>query len=260
MTVLRGWSLPEQHLALEAIVAFVDGELGPSARDRASAHLAGCPACASDAAAQRQARAAVQAAGTPSVSPSLLQALQSIPSHAEIPAQPDGLALTEDGQLVAMSRPNRARFGTGPVLGSSRPLGGSQQPLGSSVRGTLGGSRPLGDPAALGESPEDAAPPRESRGVGRRTRQGAGVVFSGLVLGALAFMNLPTSEEDWPQDTTAPPLPGGGGSGVIPASVAGTLPAEPAPSADASAVPEPLLSTSASPTPLATSPAAAPLP
>ena len=56
MTARRGWSLPE-HLALDALVAFVDGELSPSAYDRAAAHLAHCSACSAEAAAQRQARA-----------------------------------------------------------------------------------------------------------------------------------------------------------------------------------------------------------
>ncbi|MER7081015.1 Putative zinc-finger [Saccharopolyspora kobensis] len=209
MTVLRGWGLPEQHLALDAIVAFVDGELSPNAHDRAAAHLARCPACTSDAAAQRQARAAVKAAGTPSISPSLLQALQAIPTHAELPSQPEGLALTEDGQLVTVSRPDRARrFGTGAVLGSTTPLGGGQQPLGS--------SRPFaGDPGA----------PEPARRMGRRTKQGAGVVFSGLVLGALALMNLPADEDGKP----IPGLPGpqpGGEFAVVPASARDSLPPE----------------------------------
>ncbi|MGW3467192.1 zf-HC2 domain-containing protein [Saccharopolyspora sp. NPDC000995] len=210
MTVLRGWGLPEQHLALDAIVALVDGELRPSAHDRAVAHLAHCPACTADAAAQRQARAAVQAAQTPSISPKFLQALQAIPTHAELPSQPDGLALTDDGQLVAVARPDRAkRFGDGVALGSSRPLGGTQQPFGSA------------SPFAH----DDDAP---SRRVGRRTRQGAGVVFSGLVLGALAFMNLPTDENGQPIPSAPDPLPGGAFTkAVVPASSREALPAEP---------------------------------
>ncbi|MDA3646184.1 zf-HC2 domain-containing protein [Saccharopolyspora indica] len=209
MTVLRGWGLPEQHLALDAIVAFVDGELSPNAHDRAAAHLARCPACTSDAAAQRQARAAVKAAGTPSISPSLLQALQAIPAHAELPSQPEGLALTEDGQLVTVSRPDRARrFGTGAVLGSTTPLGGGQQPLGS--------SRPFaGDP---GE-------PEPARRMGRRTKQGAGVVFSGLVLGALALMNLPADEDGQPIPGMSGPRPGEEFA-VVPASARDSLPPE----------------------------------
>ncbi|GAA2811598.1 zf-HC2 domain-containing protein [Saccharopolyspora taberi] len=209
MTVLRGWGLSEQHLALDAIVAFVDGELSPNAYDRAASHLARCPACAADAAAQRQARAAVQAADTPSISPRLMQALQSIPTHAELPPQPDGLALTRDGQLVAMAPNGRAKpFGSGPVLGSGTPLGGGQQPLGTS--------------AALGEA--DAVPAtRDARG--RRTRQGAGVVFSGLVLGALALMNVPGDDEQLPPTTGQLPLPNGAyGNAVLPASVQRTEP------------------------------------
>ncbi|MCI2417725.1 zf-HC2 domain-containing protein [Saccharopolyspora sp. K220] len=210
MTVLRGWGLSEQHLALDAIVALVDGELSPAAHDRAVAHLAGCPACTADAAAQRQARAAVKAAQTPSISPTLLQALQAIPTQAELPNQPDGLALTEDGQLVALSRPDRAkRFGTGAVLGSSTPLGGGQQPLGSV--------------SPFASDTDDAGPTRR---VGRRTRQGAGVVFSGLVLGALAFMNLPTDDDGEP--VTGVPLPGGAfTNGVVPAATRDALPTEP---------------------------------
>jgi anti-sigma factor RsiW len=61
----RGWGMPEQHLALDAVVAFVDGELSAAARDRAASHLIRCTGCAAEAAAQRQARAAVRAAGAP---------------------------------------------------------------------------------------------------------------------------------------------------------------------------------------------------
>ncbi|SFS53884.1 zf-HC2 domain-containing protein [Saccharopolyspora flava] len=213
MTVLRGWGLSEQHLALDALVAFVDGELSPSAHDRAVAHLAGCPACAADAAAQRQARAAVRAADAPSVSPQLLQALQAIPSSAELPAQPENLALTDDGQLVTVSRPNRVKgFGSGPVLGSSTPLGGSQQPLGTSVTSY--------DDSEDGE-----------RRAARRTRQGAGVVFSGLVLGALTLLNVPVTDDDGQPLQGAPmPMPGGSfTNAVIPAAGNTALPSESTP-------------------------------
>ncbi|CAM00368.1 hypothetical protein SACE_1036 [Saccharopolyspora erythraea NRRL 2338] len=202
--------MPEQHLALDALVAFVDGELSPSAYDRAASHLARCPACAADAAAQRQARAAVQAADTPSISPRLMQALQAIPSQAELPSQPDGLALTPDGQLVALTPGARGKsFGTGAVLGAGTPLGGSRQPLGSST--PLGGDGVEAEPHARGDAR------------GRRTRQGAGVVFSGLVLGALALMNLPADDERLPTTTSPLPLPGGAyGNVVMPASATTT--------------------------------------
>ncbi|GAA4841514.1 zf-HC2 domain-containing protein [Saccharopolyspora rosea] len=236
MTVLRGWGLPEQHLALDAIVAFVDGELSPNATDRAAAHLARCPACASDAAAQRQARAAVRAAGTPSISPSLLQALRAIPGCAELPAQPEGLALTEDGQLVTTERTHA--LGTSAALGSSRPLG--HRPLGS-------GSPFPGDSAEI-------APPSRSRGVGRRTRQGAGVVFSGLVLGALALMNMPGNGGGQPAPGPSPVPDGYLDNAVLPVSAHDPRPTTPeAPTSAA----EPQVA--ARPTGLPTS-SAAPLP
>ncbi|MEU6130577.1 zf-HC2 domain-containing protein [Saccharopolyspora sp. NPDC047091] len=200
MTARRGWGLSEQHLALDALVAFVDGELTANAHDRAAAHLARCPACAAEATAQRQARAAVRSASCPSMSAGLLQALQSIPSSAELPAQPDGLALTEEGQLVAINPGARpGRFGSGAALGSSTPLGGGRQPMGSST--------PLG-----------SAQSEEPRG-GRGRRAGAGVVFSGLVLGALALVSIP--DDQLPPTDAGPPLPLPGeayDSALIPAS------------------------------------------
>lgn len=184
MTETDGWGLSEQHLALDALVAFVDGELSPGAIDRAAAHIARCSGCAADAAAQRQARAEVRTAQAPAMSPRLLRALRSIPSEADIPGQPDELALTPDGQLVTVER----RTGPVPPLGANAPLG-SSAPLGQ-------GRRLF--PAGSGQ------PDTHRHGTGRRARQGAGVVFSGLVLGALALMNLPTDRGE-PEAPAPPP-------------------------------------------------------
>ncbi|GAA2332410.1 hypothetical protein GCM10009854_04570 [Saccharopolyspora halophila] len=233
MTTLRGWGLPEQHLALDAIVAFVDGELSASAHDRAVAHLAHCPACSGEATTQRQARAAVKEAEVPSVSPALLQALQAIPGTAELPSAPDGLALSEDGQLVTVARSNRSKqFGGGSAVGRSTPLGGDRP---------LGGVGPF-------ETADEAG-----RRVGRRTKQGASVVFSGLVLGALAFMNLP---DDQGRPMTRMQMPGDDFSNaVIPAAGQTLLPQETSSASQAPSspalVPEtapPPASTSAQPT------------
>jgi anti-sigma factor RsiW len=170
MTDLRGWGLPEQHLLPDAVVAFVDGELSASAHGRAAAHLARCPFCAAEAYSQQQARSAVRAAETPSAPAGLLARLGAIPQEVELPSAPDGLAVTEDGQLVAVQRPDRVAFGSGPVLGSSRPFG----------TGSRFGSR--------------------------RARQGAGVVVSGLMLGALALV-VPGSEEPAPSPAQGNPPP-----------------------------------------------------
>ncbi|CCH28211.1 zf-HC2 domain-containing protein [Actinosynnema sp. NPDC047251] len=172
MTDLRGWGLSEQHLLPDAVVAFVDGELSASAHGRASAHLARCPFCAAEAYSQQQARSAVRTAETPCAPAGLLAKLGAIPQEVDLPSAPDGLAVTEDGQLVTVQRPDRVTFGTGPVLGQSRPFGT--------------GSR-----------------------FGSRARQGAGVVVSGLMLGALALV-VPGSEDPATtpaQGTTLPPNP-----------------------------------------------------
>ncbi|TQM81067.1 hypothetical protein FHX81_3428 [Saccharothrix saharensis] len=168
MTDLRGWQLPEQHLLPDAVVAFVDGELSASAHTRAAAHLQRCPFCAAEAYSQQQARSAVRAADAPCAPASLLARLGAIPQEVELPSAPDGLAVTEDGQLVTVQRPDRVAFGSGPVLGAGRPFG------------TSGGSR-FGT-GLFG---------------GRRARQGAGVVVSGLMLGALALV-APGSEDTSP--------------------------------------------------------------
>ena len=159
----RTWTisaLPEAHLAPDAVVAFVDGELSLTAHDRAAAHIARCPLCAAEMAVQRQARAAVQAAEAPQMPAGLLAALRAIPSDTDLPLSgSDGserLAMTADGQLVAVQRPDRA-FGAGPMIGSSRPLGSGN---------------------VL----------RTGAFHGRRAVQGAGVVAAGLVLGALAMV------------------------------------------------------------------------
>lgn len=146
------------HLATEAVVAYVDGELSVTAHERATRHLAACAMCTAEVAAQRQARAAVRSATTPSMPPALLAALHAIPQSAELPPSPDGLAIDADGQFVVPNTP---------------PLGFAAAPIGSSDR--IGSSPPLG----RGHS---------SSGWGSwRARASAGVVVSGLVVGAIAF-------------------------------------------------------------------------
>ncbi len=152
----RGWGLSEQHLMPDAVVAFVDGELTPTAWDRATAHVA-------------QAREAVQEANNLAAPDWLVASLCRIPQDVDVPSTPDGLAVTDDGQLVAVQRPDRIG-----ALGSSQPLGSSPK---------LGEGR-----AVLGWR------------IGKRTAQGAGVVVSGLVLGALALTNSGSSPSATPRE------------------------------------------------------------
>lgn len=181
----------EQHLAVEAVVAYVDGELTVVAHQRAIRHLARCTLCTAEVAAQRQARAAVRGADAPAMSPSLLAALHAIPQSAELPPGPQALAVTPDGEFVVAQRPAAAAaFGQGAALGSAARLGSGRR-LGA---GGLGNAAGLGSAARLGSRAGDQpAPEPGSGGTGRGTRrvvQGAGVVVSGLVLSALALAAL----------------------------------------------------------------------
>jgi hypothetical protein len=77
-----------EHLSIEAVAAFVDGELRMTAHLRAAHHLSLCPECASEVEAQRQARAALRDSGSIVVPTSLLGLLSQIPHHAP-PEPPD---------------------------------------------------------------------------------------------------------------------------------------------------------------------------
>lgn len=183
MTDERGWGLSEQHLLPDVVVAFVDGELSATAHDRASSHIARCAVCRTEIAAQRQAASAVQAANAFSAPAGLLASLRAIPEQVDMPEMPDGLAMTQDGQLVAVQRPDRVP--------------------------ALGGTAPLGTSAKLGEGGAVLG-----RRTGRRAAQGAGVVVSGLVLGALALAGTASGGADAPSRAPAsgdrPAVVGGG--------------------------------------------------
>ncbi|HEX2298439.1 MAG TPA: hypothetical protein VHH34_07970 [Pseudonocardiaceae bacterium] len=189
MTDLRGRTFSDlvaglnagQHLAVDAVVAFVDGELAAGPRDRAAQHLTNCQTCAAEVAAQRQARSVVRSAECPSVPAGLLAALRDIPLTTDLPPSPEGLSMTEDGCLVAVADPARAPVGSTAPLGAGPRWGNGSLTLGRRIGLT-----------------------------------GAGMVMSGLVLGAL-FM---TMLED-PVTGTAVPQP----EEPTPASVPSFIPA-----------------------------------
>jgi hypothetical protein len=186
----------EPHLATEAVVAYVDGELSIAAHERATRHLASCTMCTAEVAAQRQARAAVRNAQAPTMPPTLLAALHAIPHTVDLPLTPPGLVVDDDGEFMMAQRP----LGSG-----SLPLGASA-PLGSGRR--LGAPEP--EPAPSDEP--DASSRRAS--VSRRAVQGAGVVVSGLVLGALA---LAAAVEPTTGGTPRPGAESGSPVSVVPA-------------------------------------------
>lgn len=139
----------QDHLSPEAVVAFIDDELDDGPFLRATRHLDSCNECATQVAAQGQARAALRSAECPSLPSSLMSSLFSIPQDTELPAAPAGLAVTADGQFVSVLRPERAR----------------PEPL-----------PPAGLTSDVGRRPTS-----------RRMRFGAGAAMSGLALGAMAL-------------------------------------------------------------------------
>lgn len=203
MTDLRGHTFSDlmaglnagQHLAVDAVVAFVDGELGALARDRAAEHVSACQSCAAEVAGQRQTRTVVRSAGYPRVPADLLATLRDIPQTAGLPAIPDGLAVAEDGTVVTVADAGcvAIALGTAP-LGTAAPLGaGPRWGTGLAVLGC----------SALGR---------------RIGRTGAGAVVSGLVLGALimAMLEDPVAGTVVPQPE-GPSAPAWRAPSVVPA-------------------------------------------
>jgi anti-sigma factor RsiW len=68
-----------EHLSIEAIAAFVDGELRMNAYLRAAHHLSLCPQCAAEVEDQSRARAALRDSSPIHIPSSLLGMLSDIP-------------------------------------------------------------------------------------------------------------------------------------------------------------------------------------
>ena len=85
-------SLFEDHLSLDAVVAFADGELGLTAFQRAAAHIAQCASCATEVAEQTTARQQLRSARCPSIPSGLLDSLRSIPLALPLAPPPAGLS------------------------------------------------------------------------------------------------------------------------------------------------------------------------
>lgn len=114
----------EDHLALDAIVAYADGELSLTAHQRAAAHLGRCPSCASEVAEQETMRQVLRSAALPRMPGSLFDSLTSIPlalpATAHAPTVP-GVDRGPDGLMrhrtpVTAGRGRRLRFGAGALV------------------------------------------------------------------------------------------------------------------------------------------------
>ena len=139
----------EAHLTLEAVVAYVDDELASGPHERATRHLQRCADCAAEVAEQRRARSALRGADAPTLPPSLMSALRSIPQDTELPPPPAGLSLTPEGELVAVLRP-------APLAEPPRRSSRSRRVklgTGAAVSGIALGALAFGMPAATTSAP-----------------------------------------------------------------------------------------------------------
>jgi anti-sigma factor RsiW len=85
-----------EHLSVEAVAAFVDGELTMKSHLRAASHLSLCPQCAAEVEAQGQARSALRDSCPIVVPTALLGMLSQIPHHP----QPDPPADAQQQQFA----------------------------------------------------------------------------------------------------------------------------------------------------------------
>jgi Putative zinc-finger len=76
-----------EHLSIEAVAAFVDGELTMKSHLRAASHLSVCPDCAAEVEAQGQARSALRDSCPIVIPTALLGMLSQIP-HIPPPEPP----------------------------------------------------------------------------------------------------------------------------------------------------------------------------
>lgn len=163
-----GWSAtrvfaafgPTEHLATEAAVAYVDGELSMTAYQRAAAHLSACAECAADVDAQGRMRSAVRSAPPLTIPAGLRGVLCRIP-QAPVPGTEALPSSVPRGVVVgvgdpAPSRPaeHRSTERVHPPTAASSPRRGRRSlPLGVLTVSALA----VGVLAATAASPDPAS-------------------------------------------------------------------------------------------------------
>ncbi|MBF6285849.1 hypothetical protein [Nocardia cyriacigeorgica] len=91
-----------EHLASEAVAAYVDGELRMNAYLRAAQHISVCPECAAEVEAQQQARIALRRAAQISIPHGLHDSLTRIPL-GELPGTDRSAAAARNSRDEAVS-------------------------------------------------------------------------------------------------------------------------------------------------------------
>ena len=161
-------SIPESHLAQEAIAALVDGELPAGPAGRAARHLAGCLQCRMAVQAQREAKEALHGSPDVAVPGDLLSRLCAIPFTADVPGAGGGLG--DAGRRTRRAHRRRQRPAPGRSTSPRRTARS-----GPTTRAGCAAGWPARWPAsALGVTvarpdPARPTPRRRTAGAGRRT-------------------------------------------------------------------------------------------
>lgn len=135
----------EDHLSLDAIVAFADGEMSLTAYQRAAAHISRCASCAADVGEQTAASEYLRQARMPTMPGSLFDVLKSIPVALPQSGPVPGVAIDPgSGRAVpdadqASGRGRRFRLSagalvTGIAMGAVVVAGGAEQQAPTPVR------------------------------------------------------------------------------------------------------------------------------
>ena len=93
------------HLSIEAVAAYVDGELPMKAHLRAGTHLSLCPQCAAEVDAQGQARAALRDSRPVTMPSTLMGLLSQIPQST--PEEPPVPPVDDEGDGTPRGRRKR---------------------------------------------------------------------------------------------------------------------------------------------------------
>jgi len=112
------------HLNLDAIVAYADGEMGMVAFQRAASHVERCPQCNAEVTEQIAARAWLRSASAPTIPLGLLDSLKSIPTAVPPTTPSPGLSVDPTGRAHRTNDPLRSghgrsrlfRFGAGALV------------------------------------------------------------------------------------------------------------------------------------------------
>ena len=194
-------TLPDVHLAEEALAAYVDGVLSPSADDRAERHLRGCAECRAAVEAQREAKTLIAAAADPELPAGLLAKLLAVPMTADLGGGDRVLAVAGDelGWATDLAvRPADPR-----LVERTRTAAPAGPGIAPSGRRSGAAARPAG---RSGPGRQPRPPATVARGARRsRRRRGLAVSLAGLAFGVIASAASSTAP-----GTAAPPRTGTG--------------------------------------------------